>query len=244
MDAIILTGGRGKRLGALTCNQPKATLHFAGKTLLAHALISLADVHRQIERIYVATGYHAAMIESVLQREISTLSINTPVTVLPAERDLGGTFKSTVWALQTACVTGGCLIAGIDVIMAKSAMTDFVTRIQSNTRTTFVVSPLLSIAPTHGHILLKDSARIVEYRKSSAFPASIESGNQWYSDVGIRYFSNSFVQECRSLTLNGPCDFDDVVPHLVKNGNTFNAYVLEGRWLHFGRGQDFRQKPL
>lgn len=243
MDAIILTGGRGRRLGALTAHHPKANLHFAGKILLAHTLSTLKGSENFIERIYIATGYQAEKMENQYRHDIAEVLDGIPITFLPVESEPSGTFGSAVWALNVAEITGCCLILGIDVIVAQHTMKKFIASIRNETRTTFMLSPMLTIAPTHGRIRLNSNGEISEYRKSS-FCAGQTTQNGWYCDVGVRYFSVDFVEECRLLSLAGTCDFDDVVPSMVDKGRIFSTRIIGERWLHFAHGRDFSQKPL
>lgn len=163
---------------------------------------------------------------------------DTPVFVLPAEKNLQGAFKSTVRALKAACVTKECLITGVDVVVARSSIRAFITGLQRR-YTTFMVSPFFSVAPTHGYIRLKDSMKIAEYWKSSECSIVPTSEKQWFSDLGVRYFCASFVRHCQSLELKGYCDFDDSIPGLLRRGADFRVHILRNRWLHFGVSRDF-----
>ena len=243
MDVIILTGGRGRRLGALTLHQPKANLHFAGKSLLMHTFSALEGSEHLIQHVYVATGYMAESVETQYRHEAIKASSKIPVTFLPFEPELSGTFGSVIWALRAATMVNTCLVIGIDVIITQRAMSELIASIRDDAPTTFLVSPLLTIAPTHGHIRLSQSSAMLEYRKYSMH-AKKSSWHSWYSDVGIRYFSADFVEECRSLSLTGACDFDDIIPSLVNKGRIFNTHMLNERWLHFAGSRDFSQKPL
>lgn len=243
MDAVILTGGRGRRLGALTIRQPKANLRFAGRSLLAHTLSALKGSENLIECVYIATGYQAEKVENQYRREAVKISSGIPVTFLPVESELSGTFGSTMWALRAAVMNRCCLVLGTDVIITRRAMLKFISSIRNEARTTFLVSPILDVAPTHGRIRLNGSGEIVEYRKSS-FCTRRTSRDDWYCDVGLRYFSADFVEECRLLSFAGLCDFDDVIPSMVDNGRVFESHVLSERWLHFANSRDFLQKPL
>lgn len=136
------------------------------------------------------------------------------------------------------------MILGIDVIVTRRAMAEFIESIRNGARTTFMVSPMLAVAPTHGRIRLNSSGgEIAEYRKSSLCANQI-SQDDWYCDVGVRYFSADFVKECQSLSFTGTCDFDDIVPSMVDKKRVFEAHVLNERWLHFAHSRDFLQKPL
>lgn len=243
MDVIILTGGRGRRLGALTLFQPKANLHFAGKNLLMYTFSALKGMERLIECVYIATGYMAKGVETQYHREAMKTSSDIPVAFLPFEPELNGTFSSVLWALRAARTIRSCLILGIDVIITQRAMREFVASVRDEMHTTFLVSPLFTVAPTHGHILVNQSGEISEYRKASLHTDKTLQGN-WYCDVGIRYFSTSFVEECRSLSFAGACDFDDIMPSRVGKGQVFKTHLLNERWLHFANGGDFSQKPL
>ncbi len=241
MDALILAGGRGKRLGALTTHYPKAVLCFAGKLLLGHAL-EIIVASEKIERIFVATGYKSTTVEHTVSREVESFSTDKQIVVLPQEEQLRGAFKSMVRGFQSAGIKHGCLVIGVDAVVTRTAMSNFLTKAQEEQVTTFMVSPILSTAPTHGLVRFGENKRIVEYRKKTT--ASIFEPSRWYSDVGIRYFSATFVNECHYLSLGAPCDFDDIIPGLVREGFVFNAHILRERWLHFGVGRDFKQKPL
>ena len=243
MDILILTGGYGRHLGALTALYPKAKLRFCGKSLLSHTLASISETSKKAQKIFVATGYRSETVECFVKREVETYSIKTPVVVLLPEKQLTGTFGSTVWGLKTAGINGDCLVTGVDVIVTETAISDFLVSAQEKQATVFLISSLLSVAPTHGMIRLREDGQIAEYRKSSAF-STIKPGSGWYSDVGIRYLSTSFINECRHLTLCDPCDFDDIMPNLVHRGFVFKTQVLRERWLHFGVSKDFGQEPL
>ncbi len=242
MDAIILTGGRGRRLGALTKHQPKANLRFAGKSLLAHTLSALKGSEDLIERVYIAMGYQAEKVESQYRHETIETSSEIPVTFLPVESNLSGTFGSAMWALRAALMNHCCLILGTDVIITQRAMSEFIASIRDEAHTTFLLSPTLTTAPTHGRIRLNSNGEIVEYQKSSLCVHQTSRG--WYCDVGLRYFSADFVKECLSLSFTGSCDFDDIMPSMVDNGGVFESHILNERWLHFANSRDFLQKPL
>lgn len=188
-------------------------------------------------------GYHAEKVETQYRHDTAEILSKIPVMFLPVESEPSGAFGSVARALHTAKVTCGCLVLGVDVIVTQYAMTKFLTSIRSKARTTFMVSPMLAVAPTHGHIRLNDKGEILEYRKSSLCARQTSQDGR-YCDVGIRYFSADFVGECRLLSLAGPSDFDDIVPSMVDKGRVFESHIFNERWLHFGNSRDFLQKPL
>lgn len=184
MDVVILTGGRGRRLGALTIHHPKANLHFAGKSLLAYVLSTLKGSESLIERVCIATGYKAEKLEAQYRHDAAEISSEIPITLLPVESEPSGTFGSVVWALRATRATRCCLVLGIDAIITQRAMAKFTASIRNEARTTFMVSPMLAVAPTHGRIRFNGSGEIMEYRKSSLC-AHQTSQDGWYCDVGV-----------------------------------------------------------
>ncbi len=71
--AIILVGGRGTRLGALTQQTPKPLLNVAGRPFLLHVLDYL--VRQRIKKILLATGYLAGEFDYVLGADYRGVSL-------------------------------------------------------------------------------------------------------------------------------------------------------------------------
>ncbi|HEY4301543.1 MAG TPA: nucleotidyltransferase family protein [Candidatus Didemnitutus sp.] len=80
-SAIILAGGAGTRLGALTANTPKPLLPVAGHPFIRHLLDYLAV--QEIRRVVLATGYMAAQFESVLGGHYRGLALSYSVETEP-----------------------------------------------------------------------------------------------------------------------------------------------------------------
>lgn len=72
-SAIILVGGRGTRLGALTEQTPKPLLPVAGRPFLLHVLDYL--IQQQVKKVVLATGYLAGEFEQALGSEYRGVSL-------------------------------------------------------------------------------------------------------------------------------------------------------------------------
>ncbi len=59
--AVVLAAGRGKRMGEITTETPKAMLDVRGRPMLEHVLNGLAEVG--IESFFLVVGYRREMIE-------------------------------------------------------------------------------------------------------------------------------------------------------------------------------------
>lgn len=64
MKAIVLCGGLGTRLGALTRNTPKPLIEVAGRPFLAHVLDKLCIP--EVDGFILATGFHAEQVANVI----------------------------------------------------------------------------------------------------------------------------------------------------------------------------------
>jgi D-glycero-D-manno-heptose 1,7-bisphosphate phosphatase len=60
-QAVILAGGRGERLGALTEKIPKPMIPMNGKPFLEYLILQLKD--QGFERVLLLLGYKASVIQ-------------------------------------------------------------------------------------------------------------------------------------------------------------------------------------
>jgi UDP-N-acetylglucosamine diphosphorylase / glucose-1-phosphate thymidylyltransferase / UDP-N-acetylgalactosamine diphosphorylase / glucosamine-1-phosphate N-acetyltransferase / galactosamine-1-phosphate N-acetyltransferase len=82
VDAVILAGGRGVRMGPLTLNTPKPLLHIDGRPLLEWVILGLLPL---IQRVVVVVGYHSNQIE----RYLATQNLLTDYKVVRQPSQLG-----------------------------------------------------------------------------------------------------------------------------------------------------------
>jgi len=245
MDAIILAGGRGRRLGALTRTVPKSAVKFAGLTLLEHCFRRVGEVKEVLDEIYLATSTGGEELLSRLATSCAAMCGIKHVTMLPVEAEARGTFRSFVHALQVGNIKNGCLLIGTDVIVEHLSLRALVEVARENReRNIFLTSPDLLVAPTHGRISANCHGieRYVKYNHPDAPKDRFHSG--WSSDIGIRYFSASFIGYCAGMPLDVLADFDDIMPMLVDSRVPFITLETPNRWLHFGASRDFGQMPL
>ncbi|MEM9404811.1 MAG: nucleotidyltransferase family protein [Acidobacteriota bacterium] len=64
-DAVVLAGGRGRRMGSLTETLPKPLLEVDGRAILLHILEGMARAG--VRRAHVVVGYQGERIESLLE---------------------------------------------------------------------------------------------------------------------------------------------------------------------------------
>ncbi|MEY2641238.1 MAG: hypothetical protein RL150_631 [Candidatus Parcubacteria bacterium] len=117
MQAIILAGGRGKRMNTLTDSVPKPMLEVLGKNLLAHKIDLLPEV---IDEVIIVTGYLGDVIRAVFGNEYG----GKKITYVHME-NLNGT-AGALW-LCKELITGPVLVLMGDDLYGKEDMAHAVT---------------------------------------------------------------------------------------------------------------------
>jgi D-glycero-alpha-D-manno-heptose 1-phosphate guanylyltransferase len=103
-SAIILAGGTGSRLGALTARTPKPLLPVAGRLFIHHLLDFLSG--RNVRRVVLATGYLADEFETALGRGYRDIALSYSREEAPLGtggaivRALGGLADPSVFVLN------------------------------------------------------------------------------------------------------------------------------------------------
>jgi choline kinase len=67
MEAVILAGGRGSRMGKLTESTPKSMIPVGGKPIIEHMILNASDVG--IDRFLINTGYLGDKIKDYFDRD-------------------------------------------------------------------------------------------------------------------------------------------------------------------------------
>ena len=112
MRAIILSAGRGSRLGALTVDRPKCLIDLSGQTLLDWQLDHLAAAG--VDEFVVVTGFRDDQVEAALARRSDNLSVRTTFNPFYQVADNLG----TVWVAKDA-FAGDCLVLNGDTIVSR-----------------------------------------------------------------------------------------------------------------------------
>ena len=98
MIAVIIAGGKGKRLGQLAANRPKPMIPIGGKPVLEHQILALKRYG--VTEIYMLTGYLHDVIEGYLGDgscfgvKITYVTEETPLGTAGAVRQLQGKINS------------------------------------------------------------------------------------------------------------------------------------------------------
>lgn len=239
MDIVILVGGRGRRLGALTHNKQKGVLRFKGKPLIVHIIDALLKIGGA-EHIYVATGYRTGDVHNVLGARYFSQLTSGEIRIVDGSH-ITGTLSRLAYVAQSIHISNGCMVMGIDGIIPQKVIGHFLHHAQTSIDKPLVLaSPRLSIAPTH-YLLRMKNKRVVEY-----FPPMSESSieSDWYVDVGIRYIPRKELAKIRRLDAGHRMFIPQFITSLLLAGKEVNGFTFTESWSHFGVAMDFVKMPL
>lgn len=71
MEVVILSAGRGRRMGNLTEETPKCLLEVQGKPVLQHQIESLEDAFKKLKKsfkVILVTGYKSGIVEKFIKK--------------------------------------------------------------------------------------------------------------------------------------------------------------------------------
>lgn len=111
LRALVMAGGRGKRLGKRTRTTPKPLLSVGGKPILEHVLRRLEEA--EIMRIYVAVHYLADQIEAF----VTSRSNRSDIAIIHEEKPLGtaGAVARLPDSAEPLLVVNGDVLTNVDI---------------------------------------------------------------------------------------------------------------------------------
>jgi NDP-mannose synthase len=221
--AVILAGGLGTRLRPYTTILPKPLMPLGERPILDIVLRQL--VRAQFERVTIATGYLAELIEAFFG-DGSRHGI--PIDYFREDEPLG-----TVGALS--------LIEGLDedfLVMNGDVLTDLDYRAlldrhraggQAATIAAMRREVKISLGVMH-FAAADDGDRVTGYSEKPTFDFEVSMGIYCFAPRAIE-----LIQPGERL------DFPDLVLRLIDAGESVKAWRSEGYWRDIGRPDDYEQ---
>ncbi|MBF0281188.1 MAG: glucose-1-phosphate adenylyltransferase [Zetaproteobacteria bacterium] len=233
--AMVLAGGKGSRLKALTEWRAKPAVPFGGKFRIIDFPLSNC-LNSGIRRISVVTQYKSHSLQRHLQRGWSFLSgqFGEFVEALPAQQRLGeGWYEGTADAVyqnldilrhydpEYILILAGDHIYKMDygkMIAAHVAMGADIT--------VGCIPVPIKEASAFGVMSTDSEWRITEFAEKPKNPKAMENDpNQALASMGIYVFSAKYLQQRLiedAANPNSSHDFgNDLIPHAILNDNAF-----------------------
>jgi len=240
--ALVLAGGRGSRLKALTDWRAKPAVPFGGKFRIIDFPMSNC-INSGIRRISVITQYKSHSLQRHLQRGWSFMSgqFGEFVEVLPAQQRMGeGWYIGTADAVyqnldiirhydpEYVIILAGDHIYKMDYGKMIAA------HVAKGADITVGCIPVpLEEAKAFGVMAINDEARIVEFAEKPDSPKSMPGDDsQALASMGIYVFSVQYLRDRLvedAANESSTHDFGhDLIPHAIDNANAFAFPFVEG----------------
>jgi NDP-sugar pyrophosphorylase family protein len=220
MRAVVLAGGKGKRLTPYTTVFPKSLMPICGTPILEIVLLQLRAYG--FEDITLCTGYLARLIETYFG-DGHRLGVNVSYSL--EDQPLG---TAGPLSLVPPC-DEPILVMNADVLSTL----DYGDMYQYHCEH----GAALSVGLYRKHVkvdlgVLKTDGdnEVIEYIEKPEF--------EYQVSMGI-YIVDPLVH--RGIRRNEPLDFPDLVTHLIESGQSVVGYPFEGYWIDIGRAEDYEE---
>jgi NDP-sugar pyrophosphorylase family protein len=222
--AVILAGGEGTRLRPYTTVLPKPLMPIGDRPVLDIVVRQLK--HHGFERITIATGYLAELIEAFFR---DGESYGIPIDYFREREPLG-----TVGALalidglagDDVLVMNGDVLTDIDygALLERHRASDAAATIATKQREIQVSLGVLRFANT------EDPTRLTGYDEKPTI--------DYIASMGVYCFSPRAIAR---IEPGERLDFPDLVLRLIAAGEVVRSWESEDYWLDIGRHDDYEQ---
>ncbi|MDQ6995264.1 MAG: glucose-1-phosphate adenylyltransferase [Mariprofundaceae bacterium] len=250
--ALVLAGGKGSRLKALTEWRAKPAVPFGGKFRIIDFPLSNC-INSGIRKISVVTQYKSHSLQRHLQRGWGFLSgqFGEFVEVLPAQQRTGenwyeGTADAVFQNLDIIRHYNPeyILVLAGDHIYKMDYGKMIAAHVAKGADITVGCIPVpLKEASAFGVMSIDDEERIVEFSEKPENPKSMPGDDsQALASMGIYVFSTKYLRDRLVVDAKDPQsthDFGhDLIPHAIEHANAFAFPFLDGNTSASGYWRD------
>ena len=216
MEAILLAGGKGERLGDAAEGRPKPLVRVAGRPLALHAVERLAEA--RVERVIVSC---AAGTESLFEEELAASGVEIVTVAEPEPLGRGGGMRL---AARARVARGPVLALNGDEILDVDVEALLRFHAERRAAATIVVAPMRS---AFGVVALADDDRVLEFREAPRLPHWVNAGLYVLDDEALERLPERGDHELTTF------------PDLAREGRLV-AFRHEGLWLTVNTPKDLR----
>ncbi|MFN0206594.1 MAG: sugar phosphate nucleotidyltransferase [Planctomycetota bacterium] len=215
--AIVMAGGLGERMGALTQDRPKSLIPVAGRPLIEHVLRLLAK--HKIMNVIIATNYLADQIEAFVG---CGAKFGVSVQYIREPKRLG---TAGALSIIESLPNEPIFVMNADVL-TKLNLTSMARRhIKTNAMLTVAVAPHVMECP-YGVTRLKGS-EIIDISEKPAYKHWINAGIYIISPaVAARVPRNTYI------------DMTTMIQQMIQSGEQVEAFPIREYWHDAGTPDD------
>ena len=242
--AMVLAGGRGKRMDIFCQRRPKPILSFAGNYRVIDFTLSNC-VNSQIGNMAILVDYQRSTMTEYLNQWSSKNAGSGDLSILPPKMgSYSGTAGAVYQNLEYLMRLGGervLILAGDHIYkMDYREMLSFHDESGADA-TIAVIRVPVEQAYRFGTITAEAGGRVTEFVEKSSNPRS------YLASMGIYVFNNHFLAKCLAEDTresNSLHDFGySILPRIVERSRVF-AYEFNGYWQDIGTVEAYYEANL
>lgn len=229
--AVLISAGRGSRLGAITDDSPKCLARVAGRAIIDHQIAALKD--NGVEDIYVVVGFRH---EAIAQHLAHINAAVRPKLIVNPFWSVSSSIAS-VWAAREVFDGPFCLING-DTIFDAELLHSALAR----------VNPGLNLLVDKGPLEPDDMRVKVEGERVAAVSKDLPEDEGLYRSLGVIVSTapdgGSYPGALERVITqpNGRLSYHHAVIDLLAKEETVSAVQIDkGCWREIDRPEDIRK---
>lgn len=220
IDAIVMAGGRGQRLKAMTDNVPKPLLKIGEKPIIEHNIDRL--ISYGIDDFWISVRYLGEQIEAYFkdgsQKNISTQYVweDEPLGTIGAASKVVGFLHDYV------------LITNSDILTNLDYEDFFLSFLKSEADLSVVTIPYDVKVPYA--VMETSNNHVLSFKEKPTYT--------YYSNGGIYLMKKKVIDLIPKNTFFNATDLMEL---LIKQDLKVHSYPLRGYWLDIGKPEDFKK---
>ncbi|MFT4039437.1 MAG: sugar phosphate nucleotidyltransferase [Thermomicrobiales bacterium] len=219
MRAIVLAGGRGRRLAPLTTVFPKPLAPIGDVPIIDIVLRQLR--WHGIRQVIISVGYLGELIQAYFATRGGIEGLE--ITYVREDTPLG-----TAGPLALLDDLEQDLLVVNGDVLSDFAYSDLLAFHREH-------QPALSIAVNHREVQI--DLGVVDFGQDGVVTGFREKPRiEYHCSMGINLYSPRALQ---AITRGEPLDFPDLALRLVERGETVMAYTTDCYWMDIGRRDDY-----
>lgn len=220
MKAVVLAGGKGKRLAPYTTILPKSLMPIGDMPILE---ILLRQMKRAgVDEAILTVGHLSHLLQTFFQNG-ERLGLNIRYSFEDTPLGTAGPLSLVEGLDDTFLVTNGDVLTTVD-------LADLIARHRR--------SGAAATIATHARRVKVDLG-VIQYDTDDTIVGYIEKPTyDFYVSMGIYVFEPRVL---RYIPHGQYLDFPDLVLRLIKEGELVKGYPFEGYWQDLGRPDDYEQ---
>jgi NDP-mannose synthase len=218
VHAVIMAGGRGRRLAPYTAVLPKPLMPLADRPIIDVLIRQLATV--PVEQIHICVGHLGSLIESWVRGEGD---YGVPISFWHESKPLG-----TAGALATIDRLSGPFVALNGDILTTLPFSDLIDRhCQSGAVITVAVNER-TLDVEYGVVHVDADGRLVTLEEKPQLRYTVSMGAYAFDAEALRH-----------IPRGERIDFPDLLLKAVEAGDVVQVYRFDGYWRDIGNRDDY-----